>query len=268
MGCAAFLLEACRSLGHAVRAAEQGAWALPRFPDAQAGTQSALRAVARNCLYGVDKDPMAVELARLSIWLLTSATAEPFTFLDHALKVGDSLVGAAPISAHAFGHDSEHLMKHRPVHWTAEFPEVFGSRKRPGFDAILGNPPWISYAGRAAQPLDADLRAYYRRHFAAFAGYRNIQGLFIERSASLLTEGGRLALVIPSSMSELKGYAPTRAAHDRLCTPDDNLPDLGDSFADVFQPCMVLCSTRRRHASPSAAPPATSAARWVVERPD
>jgi hypothetical protein len=53
----------------------------------------ARRLVAHRCLYGVDKNPFAVNLAKLSLWLATLAKNHPFTFLDHALKWGDSLVG-------------------------------------------------------------------------------------------------------------------------------------------------------------------------------
>ena len=49
--------------------------------------------MAQRCLYGVDKNPRAVDLARLSLWLATLARDHEFTFLDHALKCGDSLVG-------------------------------------------------------------------------------------------------------------------------------------------------------------------------------
>ncbi len=53
----------------------------------------ARRLVAQRCLYGVDKNPLAVSLARLSLWLVTLARDEPFTFVDHALRHGDALVG-------------------------------------------------------------------------------------------------------------------------------------------------------------------------------
>ena len=53
----------------------------------------ARRLVADRCLYGVDINPMAVEMAKLSIWLITVDKSRPFTFLDHALKCGDSLLG-------------------------------------------------------------------------------------------------------------------------------------------------------------------------------
>src|SRR5439155_5353612 len=53
----------------------------------------ARRIVADRCLYGVDINPMAVEMAKLSLWLTTLDRARPFTFLDHAFKCGDSLLG-------------------------------------------------------------------------------------------------------------------------------------------------------------------------------
>ena len=53
----------------------------------------ARRLVADRCIYGVDINPMAVEMAKLSIWLITVDKSRPFTFLDHALKCGDSLLG-------------------------------------------------------------------------------------------------------------------------------------------------------------------------------
>ena len=53
----------------------------------------ARRLVAERCLYGVDINPLAVELAKLSIWLVTLAKGRPFGFLDHNLRSGDSLLG-------------------------------------------------------------------------------------------------------------------------------------------------------------------------------
>lgn len=57
----------------------------------------ARRFVADRCLYGVDINPMAVEMAKLSLWLITLQRDRPFTFLDHALKCGDSLLGVGSV---------------------------------------------------------------------------------------------------------------------------------------------------------------------------
>ena len=115
MGSGAFLVAACRYL--AARLVE--AWteiervnpaAFITSPDGDISTGNpedaliarlpddermhlAMRSVADRCLYGVDINPMAVEMAKLSLWLVTVDRQRPFTFLDHALKCGDSLLG-------------------------------------------------------------------------------------------------------------------------------------------------------------------------------
>ncbi|NQW51159.1 MAG: N-6 DNA methylase, partial [Rhodospirillales bacterium] len=94
MGSGAFLVGACRALGERLVAA----WARwpekrPKIPADEDEELHARRLVAQRCLYGVDKNPRAVDLARLSLWLATLARDHEFTFLDHALKCGDSLVG-------------------------------------------------------------------------------------------------------------------------------------------------------------------------------
>jgi len=71
--------------------AEPGEAILPHDPDERLAV--ARRIVADRCLYGVDKNPMAVEMAKLSLWLITLQKNRPFTFLDHALRCGDSLLG-------------------------------------------------------------------------------------------------------------------------------------------------------------------------------
>ena len=57
----------------------------------------ARRTVAQRCLYGVDVNPLATEMAKLSLWLLTLAKDKPFTFLDHSIRCGDSLIGISSI---------------------------------------------------------------------------------------------------------------------------------------------------------------------------
>jgi hypothetical protein len=94
MGSGAFLVEACRQIATRLVAA----WAQHpgTRPDVAADEDEDLlarRLVAQRCLYGVDRNAMAVDLARLSLWLATLARDHEFTFLDHALKAGDSLVG-------------------------------------------------------------------------------------------------------------------------------------------------------------------------------
>ncbi|TEU18425.1 MAG: hypothetical protein E3J21_06070 [Anaerolineales bacterium] len=51
------------------------------------------RLVAERCIYGVDKNPLAVEMAKLSLWITTAALDRPLEFFDHHLRPGDSLIG-------------------------------------------------------------------------------------------------------------------------------------------------------------------------------
>jgi N-6 DNA Methylase len=94
MGSGAFLVEACRAIGERLlKAWEKHQDKRPTIPPDEDEALHARRLVAQRCLYGVDRNPGAVDLARLSLWLATLARDHEFTFLDHALKCGDSLVG-------------------------------------------------------------------------------------------------------------------------------------------------------------------------------
>jgi hypothetical protein len=93
VGSGAFLVEACRQLGDALVAAWQYYGGKPVIPPDEDELLHARRLVAQRCLYGVDRNPMATDLAKLSLWLATLAKDHPFTFVDHAIRHGDSLVG-------------------------------------------------------------------------------------------------------------------------------------------------------------------------------
>ena len=94
MGSGAFLVAACRYLAGALERA-LGSEGHDWDPDERPARRAELRRlVAQRCLYGVDLNPMAVQLARLSLWLTTLARDRPLTFLDHHLASGDSLLGA------------------------------------------------------------------------------------------------------------------------------------------------------------------------------
>jgi len=93
MGSGAFLVETCRFLGNALVRSWQIYGGVPAIPPDEDIDRYARRRVAQQCLYGVDRNPFAVDLAKLSLWLATLAKDHPFTFLDHALRHGDSLIG-------------------------------------------------------------------------------------------------------------------------------------------------------------------------------
>ncbi|PYR75668.1 MAG: hypothetical protein DMF87_19925 [Acidobacteria bacterium] len=96
MGSGAFLVAACLQLAEAAEEAlvRDGEW---HRSDVTAADRVALRReIAQRCLFGVDLNPTAVQVARLSLWLTTLAADKPLTFLDHRLVAGNSLVGASP----------------------------------------------------------------------------------------------------------------------------------------------------------------------------
>ncbi|MGK3999011.1 Eco57I restriction-modification methylase domain-containing protein [Sorangium sp. So ce1024] len=400
MGSGAFLVEACRQLAGHLAAAWERAGEVPRLAPGEPPLRRAMALVAERCLYGVDLDPLAVDLARLSLWLVVGQADLPLSFLDGKLRCGDSLVGASRAEIGAFPADARsrggavdaaverrarraltrraparppagrvagveaargagveaargagveaeraagaqeatraagaeeaegasgaeeaeraagvdqaaldawmalwfwpsdgdlaaeaptpdtfarHMAaardpadpraalsrriaeERRFLHWELAFPGVF-DRPEPGFDAVIGNPPWVAYVGRAAQPIAPEVFNLHLRRNPAFHGYRSLHGLFVHRAASLLRPGGRLGLVIPTSVSDLDGYGPTRRAHDALCAVDDDLPSFGsDAFEGVFQPCMGLLSTRVAPASRRAA---AAGAAWPLARSD
>ena len=102
MGSGAFLVEACRQLGDELVKAWHVHNQMPKLPPDEDEILFARRLIAQRCLYGVDRNPMAVDLAKLSLWLATLAKDHPFTFLDHSLRAGDSLVGLSKKQIAAF----------------------------------------------------------------------------------------------------------------------------------------------------------------------
>jgi hypothetical protein len=94
MGSGAFLVAACRYLADAYEAALIAEGGMTAADITGADRAAFRRAVAQRCLYGVDLNPTAVQLARLSLWLCTLAADRPLSFFDHHLRAGNSLVGA------------------------------------------------------------------------------------------------------------------------------------------------------------------------------
>jgi hypothetical protein len=94
MGSGAFLVAANRYLAAAYEAALIREGRCHASDLGETERASIRRSIAERCLYGVDVNPMAVQLARLSLWLATLSADRPLTFLDHRLQAGDSLLGA------------------------------------------------------------------------------------------------------------------------------------------------------------------------------
>lgn len=113
MGSGAFLVEVCRQLGRLLTESWRHHGDRPTIPNDQDEETVALRLVARRCLYGVDRNPIAVDLAKLSLWLATLSKDDPLTFVDHALRAGDSLVGLSrkQIARFHWLHDAEPIQQ-------------------------------------------------------------------------------------------------------------------------------------------------------------
>jgi hypothetical protein len=96
MGSGHFLIRACHYLAEQIAT---NPFTRDPAADQLSGDESVLvywkRKVAESCLFGVDLNPMAVELAKLALWLETVAVNHPLTFLDHHLRHGNSLIGAS-----------------------------------------------------------------------------------------------------------------------------------------------------------------------------
>jgi hypothetical protein len=143
---------------------------------------------------------------------------------DHVLTGRSSL---APRVAERFIAELAAAIDHvTPFHWTLEFPEVFYAPdgvplSRPGFDAVVGNPPWDMIRadnGPAADRLPGRNAASALLRFARESGIYQAQGdghanrfqLFVERALQLVRTGGRIGLVLPWGVAADQGCAPLR----------------------------------------------------------
>lgn len=300
-GSGAFLVEATRQIGtRLVQAWEVHRALKPPIPADEDDDLHARRLVAQRCIYGVDRNPMATDLAKLSLWLATLARDHEFSFLDHALKSGDSLVGLnkqqlsggswdnAPIrnsligqtisdrveklaahrdairnapddvalamqeSRHAIAEkDAEQVrlignaiiaafFKHnkqkkridevryvtamagtsnwwvglkniaesldirehpiRPFHWEIEFPEVFG-RDNPGFDAIVGNPPFLS-GSRTSQMNGSTYFEFLLQKFPGSQHQCDLSSFFIRQCFEIIRNGGACGVIGTKTLAE------------------------------------------------------------------
>jgi hypothetical protein len=89
-----FLLAAARRIGRALARVRSG----EEEPSPEAARE-ATRDVIGHCIYGVDKNPLAVDLCRVALWLESHTGDRPLTFLDHRIRCGDSLVGVFSLEA-------------------------------------------------------------------------------------------------------------------------------------------------------------------------
>jgi len=164
-----------------------------------------------NNIYGVDIDPQAVEVTKLSLLLKVLEGENQDTlerqmklFKERALpdlgsniKCGNSLIGPDFYSVGA-GHvlplfKDEEAYRINAFEWKKEFPEIM---KQGGFDAVIGNPPYIRIQTmKEWAPLEVE--TYKKYYTSASKGNYDIYVVFVERGLSLLSKSGRLGFILP-----------------------------------------------------------------------
>jgi hypothetical protein len=226
MGSGLFLIAAAEYLGGAYRRALVREGKACKRSAGCADRLRHLRLVVGRCVYGVDINRVTVRVARLLLQALSGEDPDDSEVLTGHLKCGDALRGAPPGWDAA---DYEALPTSRcktdaagvsesstdgPFHWEAEFPDVFpgcrGSQmEKPGFDVVIGNPPYLSYSGRQRATGARDVIEAHRALGMA-KGWVTAHGLFMMRSVALARSGGLVSMVVPDQVGHLAGYGPVR----------------------------------------------------------
>ncbi len=150
--------------------------------------------ILQNNIYGVDLDEHAAEIAAVNLMLQALQPKEklPLILGDH-IKVGNSLISGDEKTLKKYFGDN--WKEKKPFNWEKEFPEVFQG-KNPGFDVIIGNPPYIR-----THQLDKKEKRYFDKNFVSSYGQYDILVLFLERAIGLLKNGGRLSFIISSKVA-------------------------------------------------------------------
>jgi len=170
-------------------------------------TTSEKKRILLNSIYGVDIDPQAVEVTKLSLLLKVLEGENEETLVKHLklfheralpdladnIKCGNSLIGPDFYEGKQLSLiDEEERYRINAFDWHAEFPETM---KAGGFDAVIGNPPWVSaWTGEVA------VRRYLARKLEGLAGHWDLYLAFLLRTLTLLKQTGTHAFVYPTSV--------------------------------------------------------------------
>lgn len=200
-----------------------------------------------NNIYGVDIDPQAVEVTKLSLLLkvlegekseriskqLTITQERVLPSLHENIKCGNSLIGSDIYADVEM--DDETCYRINAFDWNREFAEVMG---RGGFDAVIGNPPYVRQ-----EILGQEFKEYAKKHYAVYHGVADLYTYFIEKGVSLLREGGQFSYIVANKWMRANYGKPLRAwlKEKRI----EEIVDFGD--LPVFQtattyPCILRVS--------------------------
>lgn len=182
------------------------------------------REILLNNIYGVDIDAQAVEVCQLSLYLKllndeTTASAHQYLLefehtahmkrllpdLSKNILCGNSLIGRDILEGQLF--PSEEERKLNPLDFEDGFPEVM---KRGGFDAIVGNPPYVNAWDFFENQLTARQFINDGSHYKTADRHWDLYVLFLERAYQLTKQGGRFSFIIPFTYAIQKYAIPSR----------------------------------------------------------
>ncbi len=164
-------------------------------------------------IYGVDIDPQAVEVTKLSLLLkllegetdenLKLFTERVLPDLGNNIKCGNSLVAPDFYSLRQLQmFDDEERYRVNVFDWSVAFPHILPV---PGFDVVVGNPPWLMAGYYVQDSLD-----YLRRKFKSARGKFDLYYLFIEQGVQLLADGGSFGMIVPNKFFHTKAATELR----------------------------------------------------------
>jgi type I restriction-modification system DNA methylase subunit len=159
-------------------------------------------------IHGVDLDAQAVEIAQLNLLLKALSQRERLPNLVNRIHEGNSLIsGTEDELKRYFGNK---WREKEPFNWEQKFEDIMA---RDGFDAVIGNPPYVSFGLRGSEKMEKALDRYLRDKFPNSAEYKlSTYAIFIDRGLQLLKEEGYLGYILPDSFllgrysSKLRNY--------------------------------------------------------------
>ncbi len=166
-----------------------------------------------NNICGVDIDLQAVEVTKLSLQLkvlegenqetlsqqLTLFKERALPDLGENIKCGNSLIDPDFYDGQTSLFDEEEMYRVNAFDWEAEFPEIMG---RGGFDAVIGNPPYITISGKQNSHVSLDVKNYAIARYKSAEYKVNYFSLFIEKGIKLLSDGSRLGFIVPRAFMD------------------------------------------------------------------
>lgn len=161
-------------------------------------TMSLKKEVVVNNIFGVDIDPQAIEVAKMSMYILMlelhykdDSIRPILPALDENFKVGNSLVSEDYYEDCPIDMEEDRLVN--PFDYEKEFPAVF---EQGGFDCIIGNPPYIKIQVLNRAYPQRMIR-YLNTHYPETArGNYDLYVIFLEKALRLLKSGGRLGMIV------------------------------------------------------------------------